>query len=123
MKRKWCRKARTCHLKAHTDESLFGQLQGESSGNLLQLAVGVILWVDFDAGFSASEGNVDAGTFERHQGREGFDFVLVHVVAVTNTCFGIVRALDDVDALSFSHFSISLLFNVWISFAASKSRT
>ena len=75
-------------LLTHTDESLLGQLQGESSGDLLQLAIGVILWVDFDAGFSASEGNVDAGTFERHQGRESFDFVLVDVVAVTNACFG-----------------------------------
>ena len=68
-----------------TNESLLGEFECESAGDLLQLAVGVVLGVDLDAGFAAAKRHVHARTLERHQRRKRFHLVLIHVVAVTNT--------------------------------------
>merc|ERR1719209_416806 len=69
------------------DESLLGQLQGQSPRDFFQLPVGVVFGVDLDASFATAKGDVDARTLEGHQRRERLHFVLVNVLAVTNTSF------------------------------------
>lgn len=62
-----------------TNESLLGELQSESSCDLLKFVFRVFLRVDLDAGLGATEGHVDARTLEGHQSGQGFNFVPRHV--------------------------------------------
>lgn len=73
-------------LMVYTNKALFGELESESSSNLLQLIVAVVAWIDFHAGLGSTEWNVDASALEGHQSRQGLDFVDVDFIRVSDTC-------------------------------------
>ena len=73
------------HVDARSKESLLGELDGEATGDALQLVVAVVLGVDLDAGLAATEGYVNAGALVRHEGGQGLHLVGAHVHGVTNT--------------------------------------
>lgn len=58
-----------------TNEALLSELEGETTCDLLQLMLGVLLRVDLDTGLSTTEWYIDARTLECHQSRKGLDLI------------------------------------------------
>ena len=55
-------------VNAGSEESLLGELHGESASDALQLCVCVLFGVEAKAGLAAAEGDVHAGALVGHQG-------------------------------------------------------
>ncbi|RMZ99964.1 hypothetical protein BpHYR1_002411 [Brachionus plicatilis] len=95
------------HVNARSNESLFGQLNGKTARNSLQLSFRILFWIDLYAGFSAAKRNVNTCTFESHQSRECFYFVNAHIFGVADsslawcTMLGVLRS-PSFDDLKFS---------------------
>lgn len=67
--------------------------------HLFQLVVRVLLGVKAEPGLAATEGDVDAGALERHEGGQGFDFISIDVEGVADAAFArgpVVRVLGPV---------------------------
>lgn len=67
------------HIDAGANETLLGQLEGETTGDLLKLMFGILLGVDLQTSLGTAEGHIDAGALEGHQSRQSFDFITRHV--------------------------------------------
>jgi hypothetical protein len=67
------------------NETLFGELHSVSTSNLFDFTLGVLLGVNLNATFSATEGNICDGELEGHQRSERHDFLQVHVGRITGS--------------------------------------
>jgi hypothetical protein len=65
-----------------TDETLLDKLHGVLAGHALQLALGQITRVDFNATLSATERNIGDSELESHKGSESLNLLKIDVVRV-----------------------------------------
>ena len=72
-------------VNAGSEESLLGELHGESASDALQLCVCVLFGVEAKAGLAAAEGDVHAGALVGHQGWEGLNLVGIDIQRVTDS--------------------------------------
>ena len=79
-----CSHVRGWDVNAGSEESLLGELHGESASDALQLCVCVLFGVEAKAGLAAAEGDVHAGALVGHQGWEGLNLVGIDIQRVTD---------------------------------------
>mmetsp|Transcript_18331 Transcript_18331/g.41734 ORF Transcript_18331/g.41734 Transcript_18331/m.41734 type:complete len:303 (+) Transcript_18331:1358-2266(+) len=79
-----CSNIRCWHINSWSEEAIFLQFDGISSGNLLELNHRVFLGIDCNPSLGSTEGHIDDSALKRHQRRQGFNLLQVDVRSIAN---------------------------------------